>query len=74
VGNGPGPRQADALPAGAKRASNGRGTGHQGRPEVSGTGREQSYDPIVPMKVENRRAPETGGHGIHWREGGNKST
>jgi hypothetical protein len=41
---------------------------------VPGTGKEQSYDPIIPMKVENRRAPETGGHGIHWREGGNKST
>jgi len=24
---------------------------------------EQSYDPIVPMKVGNRRAPERGGHG-----------
>jgi len=35
---------------------------------------EQSYDPIVPTKVGNRRAPETGGHGTHWREGGNKLT
>src|SRR5215468_2889266 len=34
--------------------------------------REQSYDPIVPTKVGNRRAPETGGHGTHWREGGSK--
>ena len=33
---------------------------------------EQSYAPIVPMKVENRRAPERGGHGIHWREGANR--
>ena len=33
---------------------------------------EQSYEPILPMKVENRRAPATGGHGIHWREGGNR--
>jgi hypothetical protein len=33
---------------------------------------EQSYDPIVPRKVGNRRAPETGGHGTHWREGGSK--
>ncbi len=31
---------------------------------------EQSYRPILPMKVENRRAPARGGHGIHWREGG----
>ena len=30
---------------------------------------EQSYDPIVPMKVGNRRAPARGGHGTHWREG-----
>ena len=35
---------------------------------------EQSYDPIVPVKVENRRAPGRSGHGIHWREGGNKVT
>ena len=31
---------------------------------------EQSYDPIVLTKVENRRAPARGGHGTHWREGG----
>ncbi len=37
-------------------------------------GREQSYEAIVPMKVANRRAPATGGHGSHWREGLNKST
>jgi hypothetical protein len=35
---------------------------------------EQSYEPIVPMKVENRRAPARGGHGIHWREGANRWT
>ena len=34
---------------------------------------EQSYDSIVPMKVENRRAPARGGHGIHCREGTNRS-
>ena len=33
---------------------------------------EQSYEPIVPLKVENRRAPARGGHGIHWREGANR--
>jgi len=33
-------------------------------------GGEQSYRLIVPVKVENRRAPVRGGHGIHWREGG----
>ena len=35
---------------------------------------EQSYDPIVPMKVGNRRASARSGHGTHWREGGNKRT
>ena len=38
----------------------------------AGTGDEQSYESIVPMKVENRRAPARGGHGIHWREGMNR--
>ena len=33
---------------------------------------EQSYESILPMKVENRRAPATGGHGIHQREGMNR--
>jgi hypothetical protein len=36
--------------------------------------REQSYNLIVPTKVGNRRAPETGGQGTHWREGGSKRT
>lgn len=36
--------------------------------------REQSYNPVVPTKVENRRAPARGGHGIHWREGGSRRT
>src|SRR5262249_61937710 len=35
---------------------------------------EQSYNPIVLMKVENRRAPARGGHGPHWREGGSRRT
>jgi hypothetical protein len=35
---------------------------------------EQSYDPIVPVKVGNRRASVRSGHGTHWREGGNKCT
>ena len=35
---------------------------------------EQSYDPIVPVKVGNRRASERSGHGTHWREGGNRRT
>ena len=36
----------------------------RGQPRIS----EISYEPIVPVKVENRRAPARGGHGIHWRE------
>ena len=35
---------------------------------------EQSYNSIVPTKVENRRAPARGGHGNHWREGGSRRT
>jgi hypothetical protein len=31
---------------------------------------EQSYDPVVPVKVGNRRASARSGHGTHWREGG----
>jgi hypothetical protein len=44
--------------------------------ETGGTGMdaEQSYEPIVPVKVGNRRAPGRGGHGSHWREGVNKRT
>jgi hypothetical protein len=40
--------------------------GRQGRVD------EQSYEPIVPAKVGNRRAPARGGHDTHWREGGNR--
>jgi hypothetical protein len=35
---------------------------------------EQSYEPILPAKVGNRRVPIRGGHGTHWREGANKRT
>jgi hypothetical protein len=28
---------------------------------------EQFYDPIVATKVGDRRTPERGGHGTHWR-------
>ena len=35
---------------------------------------EQSYNPILPRKVENCRAPARGGHRIHWREGGSRRT
>jgi hypothetical protein len=34
---------------------------------------EQSYDPVVPVKVGNRRASARSGHGTHWREGGEQA-
>lgn len=40
----------------------------------SGKMDEQSYDPVVPVKVGNRRASARSGHGTHRREGGNKRT
>lgn len=36
--------------------------------------RQQSYAPIVPMKVGNRRASGRSGHGTHQREGANRLT
>jgi len=44
----------------------------EGRPEGPRRDGEQSYDPIVLVKVGNRRASVRSGHGTHWREGGNK--
>jgi RNA-directed DNA polymerase len=35
---------------------------------------EQSYNPIVPRKAGNRRAPARGGHGTRSREGGSRRT
>ena len=57
-----------------------RNASHTGRyvnpRETGGTRRdaEQSYDPIVPTRVGNRRASSRSGHGTHRREGGNKET
>jgi hypothetical protein len=46
------------------------------RADRRGHGRkeEQSYNPVVPQKVGNHRAPERSGHGTHWREGGSRRT
>ena len=69
----PGPRGTRVAPREAKQALD------EEKPAAKGDQRrqlragEQSYDSIVPMKVENRRAPARGGHGIHWREGMNRS-
>jgi len=35
---------------------------------------EQSYEPVVPVKVGNRGLRKERPHGTHWREGGNKRT
>ena len=68
----PGLRGVRAAPERSERPSSGVSCG-QGKPEAQARAGEQSYDSIVPMKVENRRAPARGGHGIHWREGMNRS-
>jgi len=54
--NGPGHGQPGCADSWSEEASHGRGTGRQGRPETSGMGKEESYEPIVPMKVGKRRA------------------
>ena len=65
----PGTRE---IPAGSEQALD------EQKPVAKGDRRqqlrtdEQSYELIVPMKVENRRAPARGGHDIHWREGANR--
>jgi hypothetical protein len=46
----------------------------QGRPETGGRDEEESYDPIVPVKVGNFPCVIGRGRGTHWREGGNKPT
>jgi len=68
----PGLRRARAASARSERPSNGVSC-RQGKPEAQARAEEQSYDSIVPVKVENRRAPARGGHDIHWREGMNRS-
>jgi hypothetical protein len=68
----PGLRGARAAPERSERPSSGVSC-RQGKPEAQARAGEQSYDSILPMKVENRRAPARGGHGIHWREGMNRS-
>jgi len=56
IPNAPGLEEAGCPLQGANKHPHG-GTGRQGRPEPRpGRVAEQSYEPIVPMKVENRRA------------------
>jgi hypothetical protein len=55
----PGLRGARVAPARSERPSSGVSCG-QGKPEAQARAGEQSYDSIVPMKVDNRRAPEKG--------------
>ena len=68
----PGLRRARVASVRSERPSSGVSCG-QGKPEAQARADEQSYETIVPMKVENRRAPARGGHGIRWREGWNRS-
>jgi hypothetical protein len=67
----PGLRRGRVASARSERPSNGVSC-RQGKPEAQARAVEQSYDSIVPVKVENRRAPVRGGHDIHWREGMNR--
>src|SRR6202795_4391373 len=55
----PGLRGARAAPVRSERPSSGVSCG-RGKPEAQARAGEQSYDSILPMKVENRRAPEKG--------------
>ena len=68
----PGLRGERAAPERSERPSSGVSCG-QGKPEAQARADEQSYESIVPMKGEKRRAPARGGHDIHWREGRNRS-
>src|SRR5208283_3826551 len=68
----PGLRRARAASDRSERPSDGVSC-CRGKPQAQARAVEQSYDSIVPMKVENRRAPIRGGHGIHPREGMNRS-
>jgi len=69
----PGPRGVRAPPKEANKPSSAV-TCCQGKPEAQARAGEQSYESIVPRKVEKRRALARGGHDIHWREGTNRST
>ena len=67
----PGPEGNEGVPG--KRTNPRRGVpATKGDQRRQGRVGEQSYEPIVPVKVANRRAPARGGHGTHWREGGNR--
>jgi hypothetical protein len=67
----PGPEGSEGVPG--KRTDPRRGVpAAKGDQRRQGRIGEQSYEPIVPVKVANRRAPARGGHGTHWREGGNR--
>ena len=55
----PGLRRVRVASARSERPSSGVSC-DQGKPEAQVRAGEQSYDSILPMKVENRRAPEKG--------------
>jgi hypothetical protein len=52
-----------------------RGTGRQGRPEMSGTGGRAVLRPHSTGEGREPQSPRKGGgHDIHWREGANRPT
>jgi hypothetical protein len=78
VGIGPAQPQLDQVRGDEGSPRRKRTTLDEQKPAAKGDRRpqpradEQSYEPIVPMKVGNRRAPARGGHDTHWREGANR--
>ena len=68
-------RRADrVLPDGSKHDPKPKPTAVKGNRRRQPWVVEKSYEPEVPAKVENPRAPARGGQGIHWREGVNRWT
>jgi hypothetical protein len=80
IGCGPAQPKWNQVPRDVRVAHGKRINPQRGEPAAKGDRRwrsrvgEQSYEPTVPVKVANRRAPERGGHDTHWREGVNKQT
>jgi hypothetical protein len=64
------PMNPGELAISARKSGKTAAKGDRRRPRTDG----RAVDPILPVKVENRRASERSGHGIHGREGGNKVT
>jgi hypothetical protein len=68
----PGPEGNEGVPREANKTLDEENPAAKGDRRWRARVGEQSYEPIIPAKVENRRAPERGGHGSHRREGANR--